>query len=172
MTVIHHLNLNSEWDGEKQRQNSKLSTSLSSQAQHHSCLPTTLYPYPSEWCRGSGNGSSGQFITLFLCLSSLVMMFPCSITGSSHGFQSFRSRLFLCGSSLWTTAWISAPTMVLHELPGSNSGHQGSHHRLWWGGISAPASSGCILESDENRLGQRGCTLLTKAPPAAPQLAM
>lgn len=69
----------------------------------HPCLPRLNITLASsilplrEWCRGTGNGSSGQFISPYLCLSSLLMMFPCSSTAPPHGLQSFRNILLLSG---------------------------------------------------------------------------
>lgn len=82
-----------------------------------------LPPNCSEWCRRTGNGSSGQFIILCLCHSPL-MMFPCFSMGPSHGMQSF--RLLLCGL---LSVDHSMDIMVLHGLQGSKSCHHDCHHR-------------------------------------------
>lgn len=61
----------------------------------------TLLPSPFlKWRRWVGSGNCGQFITLYLCCSFVLMLFPCS----SRGFvplSTVLQELLQCGCFPW-----------------------------------------------------------------------
>ena len=92
-----YCQLKVEKDSEKKIQNLQFLSLTPSPFFPCSTSLRTFLPPPSEQYREMGNGDSAQFITLHLCSSFLLMLFPCSSTGSLP-WQAVLHELLTSGS--------------------------------------------------------------------------
>jgi len=106
-----------------------------------------------QQCKGMGNGGCSQFLSLCLCRSFLLTLFPCSCLGSLPWDTIFR-ELLQCGSF--------PRAAVLHKLLQHQSFPQGAVCQEW----SAPAWVPCGVIGPARRPGPAWTLLCGATSPA------